>query len=100
MHLGPESITILKLKCYHFDEIFIIGYTGGCYSNMLWCKQWVRFRQNDDIPVSIDLKAAATDCVNPWWSIQNGHRFADDILKLIFLYENCCILIKISMKFQ
>ena len=30
---------------------------------------------------------------------QNGHNFADNILKLLFLYENCCILIQISLKF-
>ena len=30
---------------------------------------------------------------------QNGRRFADGILKLIFLYENWIILTKISLKF-
>ena len=30
---------------------------------------------------------------------QNGHNFADNILKLLFLYENCCILIQRSLKF-
>ena len=30
---------------------------------------------------------------------QNGSRLAEDILKLIFLSENCCILIHISPKF-
>ena len=30
---------------------------------------------------------------------QNGHYFPDDIFKQIFLNENCCILIKISLKF-
>ena len=30
---------------------------------------------------------------------QNGRRFPDDILKRIFLNENCLILIKISLKF-
>ena len=32
-------------------------------------------------------------------SHQNGHHFADDILKWIFMNENFCILIKISLKF-
>ena len=31
--------------------------------------------------------------------IQNGSHFADDIFKLIFLYENCCILIEILLKY-
>ena len=30
---------------------------------------------------------------------QNGHRFADDTFKRIFLYENVKISIKISLKF-
>ena len=30
---------------------------------------------------------------------QNGHHYADDILKYIFLSENVWILIKISLKF-
>ena len=29
----------------------------------------------------------------------HGRHFADSIFKLIFLYENCCILIQISLKF-
>ena len=30
---------------------------------------------------------------------QNGCQFAEDIIKLIFLPENCCILIQILLKF-
>ena len=30
---------------------------------------------------------------------QNGRHFPDNILKCIFLNENCCILMKISLKF-
>ena len=30
---------------------------------------------------------------------QNGRHFADDIFKCIFLNQNLCILIKISLKF-
>ena len=30
---------------------------------------------------------------------QNGRHFADDIFRLIFLYKNVCILIKISQNF-
>ena len=34
------------------------------------------------------------------WDLRwKGHNFADDIFKCIFLNENCCILIKISLKF-
>ena len=30
---------------------------------------------------------------------QNGHHFAENIFSCIFMYENFCILIKISLKF-
>ena len=30
---------------------------------------------------------------------QNGHHFADDLFKLIFFKENCCIFIEISLKY-
>ena len=36
---------------------------------------------------------------NTWRQRQNIRHFADDIFKLIFLNENCCILIQISLKF-
>ena len=37
--------------------------------------------------------------LNTWRPKQNGRHFADDIFKRIFLNENCCIVIKISLKF-
>ena len=30
---------------------------------------------------------------------QNGRHFADDVLKCIFVNENCCVLIEISLKY-
>ena len=30
---------------------------------------------------------------------QNGHQFADNTFTFILLYQNCCVLIKISLKF-
>ena len=30
---------------------------------------------------------------------QNGHHFADDIFRCIFMNEKSCIMIKISLKF-
>ena len=41
----------------------------------------------------------STTKVNTLRSRQDGHLFADDILKFIFLNENHCILIHISLKF-
>ena len=42
----------LKRKCLHFGEIFITGYTGRCQN--FQCSQWWKFRQNDDIFVSVN----------------------------------------------
>ena len=36
---------------------------------------------------------------NTLWPEQNGCHFADDIFKLIFLHENCCIFIQVSLIF-
>ena len=45
----------LKRKCLHFDEIFITGFTGSCQNDNFQCSQWLKFRQNDDIFVSVFL---------------------------------------------
>ena len=43
------------------------------------------------------------DCSNPIVNTlrpkQDGHHFADDIFMCIFFNENCCILIKFSLKY-
>ena len=88
----------LKRKCLHFDEIFITGCTESCQNDNFQCSQWWKFRQNDDISVSV--------CVMLWlWILQisfntwrprwNGRHFADDI----FLNENVWISLKISLAF-
>ena len=43
----------LKRKCLHFDEIFITGCTGSCQNDNFQCSQWLKFRQNDNIFVSV-----------------------------------------------
>ena len=45
-----------KRKCHHFDEIFITGCTESCQNDNFQCRQWRKFRQNDDISVSVELK--------------------------------------------
>ena len=50
--LGLDLYT-LKRKCLHFDEIFITGCTGSCQNDNFQCSQWLKFRQNDDIFVSV-----------------------------------------------
>ena len=48
-----KSVVSLKRKCLHFDEIFITGCTGSCQNDNFQCSQWLKFRQNDDIFVSV-----------------------------------------------
>ena len=40
-----------------------------------------------------------SQCVNTWRPRQHRRRFADDIIKCIFFNENCCVLIKTSLKY-
>ena len=47
------AYTTQKRKCLHFDEIIITGCTGSCQSDNFQCSQWWKFRQNDDIFVSV-----------------------------------------------
>ena len=47
-----QSLTQTR-KCLHFDEIIINGCTGSCQSDNFQCSQWWKFRQNDDIFVSV-----------------------------------------------
>ena len=51
-NLSVSGIT-LKRKCHHFDEIFITGCTESCQNDNFQCSQWRKFRQNDDISVSV-----------------------------------------------
>ena len=46
----------LKQKCRHFDEILITGCTESCHFDNFQCSQWLKFRQNDDIFVSVTAK--------------------------------------------
>ena len=48
-----QNAASLKRKCLHFDEIFITGCTGSCQNDNFQCSQWLKFRQNDDIFVSV-----------------------------------------------
>ena len=52
---GLPFILTLKRKCLHFDEIFITGCTESCQNDNFQCSQWWKFRQNDDIFVSVNL---------------------------------------------
>ena len=43
----------LKRKCCHFDEILFTDCTESCHFDNFRCSQWWKFRQNDDISVSV-----------------------------------------------
>ena len=50
----------LKQKCLHFDEILITGCTGSCQNDNFQCTQRWKFRQNDDIFVSVSESEVTT----------------------------------------
>ena len=47
----------LKRKCCHFDDILITDCTESCHFDNFRCSQWLKFRQNDDISVSVSSPA-------------------------------------------
>ena len=53
--VGYGTGASLKRKSLHFDEMFITGCTGSCQNDNFQCSQWWKFRQNDDIFVSVIL---------------------------------------------
>ena len=40
-----------------------------------------------------------TSFINTLRLVENDWHFADDIIKIVFLIDNCCMLIEISQKF-
>ena len=67
--------------------------------------QWVTTGMPHSKTLVIDFNTAAQVELIKSWQIntltprQNGRHSADNIFKCIFLYENCCILITISLNF-
>ena len=47
------QLCALKRKCCHFDEILITDCTESCHFDNFRCSKWWKFRQNDDISVSV-----------------------------------------------
>ena len=63
------------------------------YPELMWCSNF-----NDDSLVNCILRNTIHKVVNSSLPEQNGHHFADYIIKRIFLNENGWILIVISLK--
>ena len=61
--LNVYGLITLKRKRLHFDEIFITGCTGSCQNDNFQCSQWLKFRQNDDIFVSVKPR----ECKGNWY---------------------------------
>ena len=67
--------------------------------------QWVTTGMPHSKTLVIDFNTAAQVELIKSWQIntltprQNGRYSADNIFTCIFLYENCCILVAISLKF-
>ena len=62
-------INTLKRKCCYFDEIFITGCTESCHFDNFQCSKWWRFRQNDDISVSVTVEQTIVRLVTPLHSL-------------------------------
>ena len=82
-----ENVACLVLSCQ--TEMH-----GGPVFNVAWCCQphWMGQRQHPTLKMDMDgwIDEACTKSFNDW-------HFAGDIFKFIFLSENCCILIEISL---
>ena len=63
---------LLKWKCFHFDEIFITGYTESCQNDNFQCSQWWKFHQNENISISSFLPVFG--CRSRWLKVDS--RFA------------------------
>ena len=87
----PEAGTTLKRKCLHFGEIFITGCTESCQNDNFQCSQWWKFRQNDDIFVSVLPESillqfyVACGGARPQWDIDCNNSNA-----LVFKARWCC----------
>ena len=72
----------LKRK-YHFDEIFITGCTTSCQFDNLRNSQWWRFRQNNDIFVSVIVHLWLPGISYSYWALwhhTNSRRWYCDII--------------------
>ena len=61
-----NCVHTLKRKCIHFDEILITGCTGSCPSDNFQCSQWWKFRQNNDIFVSVYFMGQSIHALISW----------------------------------
>ena len=76
--------------CPYCNGIFV-GY-GGCM-NVTW--MW----HVTMVAIQYHVFDATYRWVNTLRPRQDGHHFADDIFTCIFFNENCCILIRFSLKY-
>ena len=82
------SINIFNLILFFKDTIFLLTYTKSMLTRVPITQSSI---SQFDIQYS-SLQSIKTLRLN-------GHHFLDALFKCTFLYENCCILMKISLKF-
>ena len=105
IHRGPVNSPHkwpVTRKMFPFDDVIMILWTGLTEALLNYTYMWFDYVFSCDVAIPNLIKR-----VSPMGFIQfntlrlrqNGRHFADDTLKRIFLNENVCISIKISLTF-
>ena len=83
-----------KRKCCHLDEIFITGCTESCQNDNFRCSQRWKFRQNDDITISVCIHELTSRYVcqkaTIWgmeWLSYSTKSYGDVITYWCFIYS-------------
>ena len=73
----------------------------GLIDNIIkhWFEQWVGTKPLPKATLTMYHDAIWPQWVNTLRPRQDGRHFADDVFTCIFFNENCCILIKFSLKY-
>ena len=81
-----------------FDVTYIRGLTV-VWSSSCWKHHDTQIYKRDSYETHTTYTTVSLYNLNTLWQRQNGHHFADRMLKCIFLNENVWISLKISLEF-
>ena len=96
--LTSDKLSILKRRCYHFDEIIITGCTESCQKDNFRCSQWCKFRQNDNISVSVSLlHSRSTENTGHLYRFSTQRTTNAERVSMICLHYNSTPLMHITM---
>ena len=87
---SPESMLAYHQRC-------VVALTGNNFTRII--HKLNAYHACGNHKFKITVTSLRSQWVNILRSRQNGRHFADDIFKYIFLNENACISLKISLKF-